>query len=110
MSMNPVGVRQIRSALAKLKSELPMCTGDFKKRFMELTGCEFEFDELSRALVIKEHNNVYTLRTPRTINYVYCDERTYTAILENVLEVHDAEKQIYYVISYSIRAVRLSEE
>jgi hypothetical protein len=95
--------------LARLRSELPMCTGDFKNKFNELTGCEFEFDTLSKAFVIKELNNVYTLRTPKTINYIDCDEKTYTAILENVLEVYNANTETYYLISYKIKAVRLSD-
>jgi hypothetical protein len=96
--------RKIIRALSELRKELPLNINTFRKKFEQITGCELgEFYATGDVFLTKEH--VIRLRTIEAISHIYCSDKAYTAVFENVIAVYD-ESNEGYLISYNMKAVR----
>ena len=80
--------KKILNALVELHKALPLTTDEFREKFEQLTGCEFEFDEFTEAKkTIIATDDVTILRFDKTIDVAYCGDKSYIINVENYIEV-----------------------
>jgi hypothetical protein len=83
-----------------------MEVSEFKRRFEELTNCEFSFDESAAPLrELEISRNIYISITDEEYDDIICQDATFVAALKNVIYVANYKKNEFYLIHYDIEYV-----
>jgi hypothetical protein len=100
IQIKPAQEYKIAQILKELRKALPMDMWVFRKKFKEMTGCDFEYDAYTTPRTFDINDNSRIFIYDNEYNSVICNEETIELEFKNTIYIDDLKTGMIYLVHY----------